>query len=49
MLKATTAASFRSLGTVDRGSWGPVFMSSTDARFRQFATVLGLMPRSRLG
>ena len=33
---------------VDRGSFGPVFMSSTVARFRHLATVFGLMPSSRL-
>jgi hypothetical protein len=31
-----------------RGSVGPVFMSSTVARLRHFATVLGLIPSSRL-
>ena len=40
---------FLSFGqTVERGSAGPVFLSSTVARFRHFATVLGLMPNSRL-
>jgi hypothetical protein len=34
--------------TFDRGSFGPVFRSSTVARFRHFATVLGLIPNSRL-
>jgi len=34
--------------TVERGSVGPVFISSAVARLRHFATVLGLMPNSRL-
>lgn len=34
--------------TVERGSVGPVFMSSTVARCRHFATVFGLMLSSRL-
>lgn len=34
--------------TVERGSVDPVFISSTVARFRHFATVLGLMPNSLL-
>jgi hypothetical protein len=45
---ARTIASPASLSTVDRGSVGLVFISSTVARFRHFATVLGLMPSSRL-
>ena len=35
-------------GTVDFGSDGPAFMSSTVTRLRQFATFFGLMPSSRL-
>ena len=42
------ASSSSSVRTVDRGSFGPVFRSSTVARFRHFATVLGLMPSSWL-
>ena len=34
--------------TVERASAGPVYISSTVARFLHFATVLGLMPRFRL-
>lgn len=45
---ATTVASSTWVNTVDRGSDGPVFISSTVARFRHFATVLGLIPNSRL-
>jgi len=41
-------ASSSSVRTVERGSFGPVFMSSTVARLRHFATVLGLIPSSRL-
>jgi hypothetical protein len=41
-------ASSASVRMVDRGSVGPVFRSSTVARLRHFATVLGLMPSSRL-
>jgi hypothetical protein len=44
--KATIIASSASARTVDRGSVGPVFISSTVARFRHFATVLGFMPSS---
>jgi hypothetical protein len=33
---------------VDHGSVGPVFMSSTVACLRHCATVLGLIPSSRL-
>src|SRR5690606_19904652 len=47
-LNATIAASSASDRTVERGSVGPVFKSSTVARLRHFATVLGLMPYSRL-
>jgi hypothetical protein len=47
-MKATTIASSASVRTVDLGSFGPVFMSSTVARLRHFATVLGFMPNSRL-
>ncbi len=46
--KATTAASSALVSTVERGSFGPVFRSSTVARFRHVGTVLGLMPSSRL-
>ena len=45
---STTIASSASVSTVDLGSDGPVFMSSTVDRFRHFATVFGLMPSSRL-
>jgi PAS domain S-box-containing protein len=45
---APIIASSASDRTVERGSVGPVFMSSTVVRFRHFATVLGLMPSSRL-
>ena len=45
---ATTIAASASLSTVDRGSVGPVFISSTLARFRHFATILGLIAGSRL-
>ena len=45
---ATTIASSASVRVVERGSFGPVFRSSTVARLRHFATVLGLMPNSRL-
>lgn len=33
---------------LERGSFCPVFKSSTVARLRRFATVLGLMPNSLL-
>ena len=46
--KATTIASPALVSTAARGSVGPVFMSPTVARLRQFATVFGLMPSSRL-
>ena len=46
--ETVTIASSASVSTVDRGSVGPVFISPTVARFRHFATVLGLMPSSRL-
>jgi len=46
--KATTIASLALVSTVARGSVGPVFISPTVARLRQFATVFGLMPSSRL-
>jgi len=45
---ATTAVSSASLRTVERGCDGPVVISSTVARFRRFATVLGLVPGSLL-
>lgn len=45
---ATRVASSASVSTVDRGSVGPVFISSTVARLRHFATVFGLMLSSRL-
>ena len=45
---ATTIASSASVSTVERASVGPVFLSSTVARLRHFATVLGLMPNPRL-
>jgi hypothetical protein len=45
---ATTIASSASVKTVERGSFGPVFRSSTVARFRHLATVFGLIPSSRL-
>jgi hypothetical protein len=45
---ATIAASSGSVKTVERGSVGPVFISSTVARFRHFATVFRLMPSSWL-
>jgi hypothetical protein len=45
---ATIAAYSASVKTVERGSVGPVFQSSTVARFRHFATVFGLMPSSWL-
>ena len=41
-------ASSSSLRTVERGSLGPVFTSSTVWRLRHLATVLGLIPSSRL-
>ena len=34
--------------TIERGSPGPVVISSTDVRLRHFATVFGLIARSRL-
>ena len=43
-LNATIVASSASDKTVDRGSFGPVFKSSTVWRLRHFATVFGLMP-----
>ena len=46
--KATTVASSASVRIVERGSFGPVLRSSTVWRLRHFATVFGLMPRSRL-
>ena len=42
--KAMIIASSASDRTVERGSDGAVFISSTVARLRHFATVLGLMP-----
>ena len=36
------------LSVVDRGSFGPVFISSTVVRLRHFATVFALMSSSRL-
>jgi len=45
---ATTIASSASVRVVERGAFGPVFRSSTVALFRHFATVLGLIPSSRL-
>ena len=36
------------LRTVERGSFGPVFRSSTDLRFRHSAAVFGVIPISRL-
>ncbi|MBM2347089.1 hypothetical protein JQX24_17995 [Marivita cryptomonadis] len=45
---ATIMASSATVRTVERGSFGPVFKSSTVARLRHFATVLGLMPSSLL-
>jgi hypothetical protein len=41
------AASWFSVRTVDQGFFRLVFMSSTVARLRHFATVFGLMPNSR--
>ena len=46
--KATTIASPALVSTAERGSVGPVFISPTVTRLRQFATVFGLMPSSRL-
>ncbi|GJE46084.1 hypothetical protein AEGHOMDF_5284 [Methylobacterium soli] len=37
-------ASFSADNTVDRGSVGPVFRSTTEDRFFHFATVFGLTP-----
>ena len=47
--EATTIASSVSVGTDERGSFGPVCRSSTVARFRHFAAVLRLIPSSLLG
>jgi hypothetical protein len=47
--KATITASSASVRTVERGSPGPDFGSSTVARLRHFATVPGSMPSPRLG
>ena len=46
--KAMIIASSASDRTVERGSDGAVFISSTVARLRHFATVLRLMPNSLL-
>lgn len=45
---ATTVTSSASAGTIDRGSDGPVFISSNVACLRHVETVLGLMSSSRL-
>jgi hypothetical protein len=37
-----------SLRTDERGSFGPVLGSSTVSRLRHFATILGLIPSSRI-
>lgn len=42
-LNATIAASSASDRTIELGSYGPVFISSTVARLRHFATVLELI------
>jgi hypothetical protein len=46
--KATMIASSSPVRTVDFGSFGPVGKSLTLSRLRHFATVLGLIPNSRL-
>ena len=43
-----TAAPSPAQRTIERGSLGPVLRSSTVSRLYNFATVFGLMPRSRL-
>ena len=48
MIAAYSAFSSALVKTVERGSVGPVFISSTVARFRHVATVLGLMPNALL-
>jgi hypothetical protein len=48
VIKATGNASSAVVRTVEQGSFGPVFLSSTDTRLRHFATVFGLIPSSRL-
>lgn len=45
---ATTIASSSSPRTLERGPLGPVLWSSTACRLRHLATVLGLIPSSRL-
>ena len=46
--KATIIASSDELRTVELGSVGPVLRSSNVSRLRHLATVLTLMPSSRL-
>jgi len=45
---ATTIASSASASTLERGSVGPVLVSSAVACFRRFATAFGVMPTSQL-
>lgn len=45
---AMTASSSSSLRTVDCGSFGPIFASSTVSRFRHLATVFTFIPISQL-
>lgn len=42
--KATTIASLVSNSTVELGSFGSVGRSAAELRFRDFVTVIGLMP-----